>query len=125
MPVDVDEGIAFTAVDEMVVEDLVVESPGSRSSDGHDNRYSRMNTLEWRKWQGAVPVTIYMEIQPTCSIETRRDATGYASTNEISAIADAPADPTSNYPTQNSFRLRLRMQKWTVHSYQLSQRPPF
>jgi hypothetical protein len=30
-----------------------------------------------------------MEFQPTCSIETRRDATGYASTNEIKEVLRA------------------------------------
>lgn len=33
--VDVDQGIAFAAVDEVVVEDLVVKGSGTRGSNGH------------------------------------------------------------------------------------------
>jgi hypothetical protein len=43
MSVDVDEGVTFAAVDEMVIKDLVVECSGTGSSDGHDEWYDRTN----------------------------------------------------------------------------------
>lgn len=43
MSVDVDEGVAFAAVDEMVIEDLVVECSGTGSGNGHGDGYDRWN----------------------------------------------------------------------------------